>query len=70
MIKKLQEGNFEIFVGDANVATIKQVETAALNWGVIDVCKKYYSNELADGTLSLTHDKPGQLTISYVNKKS
>ena len=41
VIKKLQEGNFEIFVGDANVATIKQVETAALNWGILDVCNKY-----------------------------
>lgn len=42
VISKLRQmGNFDIYVGDADVATIKQVELAARNWGVIDICRKY-----------------------------
>lgn len=42
VISKLRnEGNFEIYTGDANVCTIKQVQMAARNWGILELCKKY-----------------------------
>ena len=44
IIKTLKSNNREIYIGDANVATIKQVEQAARNWGIIDLCKKYKIN--------------------------
>lgn len=42
VIKKLREDGFkEIYAGDANVATSKQVMTAARKWGHLDVCRRY-----------------------------
>jgi uncharacterized protein (DUF362 family) len=42
VLKKLRDdGNFDVFVGDANVATIKQVDVGSVNWGYVDICKKY-----------------------------
>ncbi len=41
IIKVLKKENKEIYIGDCNVATTKQVEEAAKNWGIIDLCKKY-----------------------------
>ncbi len=41
IIKVLKKNNKEIYIGDCNVATTKQVEEAAKNWGIIDLCKKY-----------------------------
>ncbi|MCK4669674.1 MAG: DUF362 domain-containing protein [Nanoarchaeota archaeon] len=38
VVKEL--GDVEIYVGDADVATAKQVEKAARIWGIKDVCKK------------------------------
>ncbi|MBN2142556.1 DUF362 domain-containing protein [Candidatus Woesearchaeota archaeon] len=39
IIKTLGSG-VQISVGDADVATSKQVEPAARNWGVMDICKR------------------------------
>lgn len=41
IIKVLKDNNKTIYIGDANVATTKQVEAAAKNWGIKDLCKKY-----------------------------
>ncbi len=41
IIKVLKENNKTIYIGDANVATAKQVEAAAKNWGIMDLCKEY-----------------------------
>ncbi|MBI2148930.1 DUF362 domain-containing protein [Candidatus Woesearchaeota archaeon] len=41
IIRVLKSDRREVYIGDANVATIKQVEKAAKNWGVLDLCKKY-----------------------------
>jgi len=41
IVKILTENGKEVFIGDANVATTKQVEEAAANWGTKDICKKY-----------------------------
>lgn len=41
VVSILNDGGFKIAVGDADVATIKQVEMAAKNWGVLDICKNY-----------------------------
>lgn len=41
IIKVLKKHNKEIYIGDCNVATTKQVEEAAKNWGILDLCKKY-----------------------------
>ncbi len=37
----LQDNGFKILMGDADVATAKQVELSAKNWGYDDLCKKY-----------------------------
>lgn len=37
----LSREGFKIFIGDANVATAKQVEQSAKNWGYNNLCKKY-----------------------------
>lgn len=37
----LHGSGFKVFIGDANVATAKQVERAARNWGLSRLCKKY-----------------------------
>jgi len=41
IIKTLKKENKEIYIGDCNVATTKQVEEAAKNWGIKDLCKEY-----------------------------
>ncbi|MBI2670931.1 DUF362 domain-containing protein [Candidatus Woesearchaeota archaeon] len=41
IISKLHNDGFGIFVGDADVATIKQANIAAKNWGVLDICNRY-----------------------------
>jgi len=41
IIKVLKKDKRKIYIGDCNVATTKQVEEAAKNWGIIDLCKKY-----------------------------
>lgn len=41
VLKLKNQGNFKIYVGDCNVATIRQVETAARNWGILGICRKY-----------------------------
>jgi len=42
ILKRLREDGFdEIYVGDANVATVRQVMRAAKRWGVLELCKKY-----------------------------
>jgi uncharacterized protein (DUF362 family) len=42
VLKKLkEETNFKIFVGDANVATIKQIEKGSINWDYVNICKNY-----------------------------
>ena len=41
VLKELSKKNFKITVGDCDVATTNQVELAAKNWGILDVCKKY-----------------------------
>ncbi|MEK6974587.1 MAG: DUF362 domain-containing protein [Nanoarchaeota archaeon] len=41
IVSKLKSDGFNIVVGDADVATIKQLEKAAKNWGILDICKKY-----------------------------
>ncbi len=38
---KEQMPNAKIFVGDADVATSRQVERAAKDWGIKDICKKF-----------------------------
>lgn len=37
----LHENGFKIFIGDADVATAKQVELSAKNWGYARLCRKY-----------------------------
>jgi len=37
----LHDSGFRIFIGDANVATFKQVELSARNWNYNKLCKKY-----------------------------
>jgi len=41
VVKELMKGKFTIYIGDANVATSKQVERAAKFWGISTICKKY-----------------------------
>lgn len=41
IIKVLKKDEREIYIGDCNVATIKQVEEAAKNWGIKELCQKY-----------------------------
>jgi len=41
VLKVLSENGFKIFIGDANVATARQVEKAAKKWGIMELCRKY-----------------------------
>ncbi|MBU1203943.1 MAG: DUF362 domain-containing protein, partial [Nanoarchaeota archaeon] len=42
VLKKMKEDGFRrIYVGDANVATVRQVMRAAKKWGVLRLCEKY-----------------------------
>lgn len=42
VVKVIRElGDVEIYAGDADVATAKQMEKAARTWGIKDVCEKY-----------------------------
>lgn len=41
IIRTLKKDKREVYIGDCNVATTKQVEKAAKNWGIKRLCKKY-----------------------------
>ncbi len=41
VLQELTEKGFEVIVGDADLATNKQLMKAVRNWGVLDLCKKY-----------------------------
>ena len=41
IIKVLKENKFYVVVGDADVATQRQVEESARKWGIFDICSRY-----------------------------
>src|SRR3989344_1879431 len=41
VLQELKQLKARIVIGDADVATVKQVEKAAKNWQILELCKKY-----------------------------
>lgn len=41
LVKILLSNNYEVKIGDADVATQRQVEDSARKWGILDICKRY-----------------------------
>lgn len=41
VLQELRDAKKKVIIGDADLATNKQLDRAVKNWGILDICKKY-----------------------------